>query len=130
MTARKRSSDERSGGLYGVASVRPVQGDSAISGVTRRSPAGHPEVTRRSPEGHPKVTLSGSVLGLVLDTQNGPNGLIPPRRSIWRRGDAPEISHKWPQRAHSAAGGHMAPRGGMLGVGVWGRSGPTNVDVT
>ena len=71
----------------------------------------------------------GNVLGLLVDTQNGPNGQIPPPWSIWRRGDAPEISPKWPQRAASAAGEHMAPRGGMLGVGVWGRFGATNVDV-
>ena len=68
MTPRGRAARTRgrSGGLYGVASVRSVRGDSWISGGRRTSARGPPEVRRRSaagrPFGEPQRTPIGSHL--------------------------------------------------------------------
>ena len=101
MTPRKRSSDERSGGLYGVLSVRRVRVDSAISEVRVRSAGGQPQVTfwgtflgsfwtpKIAPtRGFRRHGAYGAAGMLRKSAPNGLNAQIPPLGSIWRRGEA------------------------------------------
>ena len=132
LTPRKRSSNRRSGGLYGVMAPRQYKGSDGFSGVREGSGTGPGRVWevhwKREPGGRPSAHTFGEFAVILT---KGVRGRARPSAHTF--GELVRILTKGVRGRGRPSAHTLGELVGILaegmGVGVWGRFGATNVDV-